>query len=91
MYVSGTYAIPNSLLCNCWHICNIRPSGAVGGVRFSSELILCHEMLRRYVSLNRGSLDDGAKIKEFLVGVGYEVIEVGRQLKRVDGLVIVRF
>ena len=48
-------------------------------------------MLRRYVSLNRGSLDDGAKIKEFLVGVGYEVIEVGRQLKRVDGLVIVRF
>ena len=48
-------------------------------------------MLRRYVSLNRGSLDDGAEIKEFLVGVGYEVIEVGRQLKRVDGLVIVRF
>ena len=66
------------LPCNCWHVGNVGPAGAVGGVSLPLELILSHEVLGRLVSLNGGALDDGAKVEELLVGVGHEVVDVGR-------------
>ena len=74
---------------NCRHVGNIGPAGAVGGVRIPLKLILSHKVLRRNVPLDGGALDDGAKVEELTVSVGHEVAEVGRQLQRVDGLVVV--
>ena len=71
----------------CWHYIRFGTISdcIISGMHCTS--ISC--VKSSWTSLDGGALDDGAEVEVLPLRVGHEVMEVGRQMQCVDGLVVV--